>query len=1405
MASSPSQDEIAALVAQTLGSATQKDAAASGLLDNTAAGVIPPDDLTRLLDTTSGGAGFSYGEAPSFFGGFIKTAFHGGTSGLLGRDAHEAFWDPEAVARFQIDHPLASLAAEILGSAPVYAIPYLGEERGVSLGLEAAKRLPGLSRLAAFATSPEVARARPLVSAAAREVARIAPLEIARVAGAALDISAPGTVPKVLGQIAMELPMFAAFGGAAKALRSSLPQAGRAIGQEQELQKAFDFYNLEGTLQERLRQSGRAREILREKLGLPPGAVIDEALGHPASTKNFDDVIAGVQSKLVEAIKAEEPSAGNALVRELRGDSGRFTTKKLNDLLRAGKGKGGNVEVQLPVLGSRGFASRQEVDAALQAAGITDGNIHYVQHPRVVTVKTEAGAQRVEGALQGPGFSRVGVSGRGQGTWIAEEKDGGYIVAKRIAGEPSARARRAAGKRGVPDYTGKYVFFRTDRPLEFNPRAAKMHDALLSVFRPLRPLARDPAEKAIPVMRMVRELEAAHPLPEELLGVPKRAVWNYIEGRTSPEFRDALEAIGRRVDHFGSELKRVLSPGLVQFSQSKRAMRLNSIVRAAFNKMNLAVEVEFAGAKVPTKAKTLIGQLVEVPEFGKSTRDMLEKLNDRGMAELSYTLVNELSPGEATQKGFQREVVELLRHLNRNDKIRTAESVAIQNLAREHGLLAGVDEFVPLEFHYGITKTWRGNFRHEILNEEGKVVGYGSGYTAADAKREAEAIITAAKATGTSSTGLSLGRFSRIGNREEDLANAVRIDEGLQGVADVRRARSALAINPPEQQLHLRGEALGSIGSVRPFTKAELKDILLSNIIATRRANLNTALRIATQDELVKLQSEFPELAKDLIQRINQRAGRRVPGGISEIVEKGVDKVLAPVLGTNSASKIAHAVNQGMFTLTLGLFDMGFAAINAVTPVMTSMPEVAWLMTAPPERVSKYYSSLLGVTREGGARSFYSLDPLRTLAQGLQRLVKPQEGDIALFERALQEHIIDPKFVEEFTGSATRGVYGAEAAKDGWAKWLYNLSNFPAAKSEEFSRGLTFMMGIDMGEKFWGLEGERLFQFGREFVEHTQYLYTAADRPRILTGPLGQIFGLFKNWGMHQIASLSKYHGEAFLDGNIAPLLWTGVGIGAVGGVGALPWFTVADNFSRLVSGKGVQQNIYETMGYDPASPSRYFIDGLYYGLPSLMNVSLQARGSAISANPMHDIAQLTSIAAWDRAQWIGDFLGSSLNYATATGKHPVTSREVMDKFVRATAPRTFYRFISTTQDNALRSLKTQGRLVGPLTFSQRAAYTLGMTPLEIDKYFSAADEAWRSTDARRNAVDTLGAALADAQLSGDVGSQNAALGQALRAGVLDSVVRSASSRVRIQTEDQMDRQLKDAASQVKRRAIGAP
>jgi hypothetical protein len=1354
---------------------------------------------------------FQAGEAPSFFGGFLKTVVHGASSGLIGRDPDEAFWDPEAVSRFAQNSPWFSLAGELVGSAPFYSIPFLGEGM---LGLRLTKAIPGLSRAVAFATSPTSARAAPLATAAAKEALRFIPLELARLGGATLDLNKEGSVPKVIGQIALELPVMAAFGGAAKALRGSSTFRGRVVSNERQIQNAFDFYNLNGTAQERLRQTVRAREVLRESAGLQPNSNLDllDPKLVPKAVSEFDDVIQGVQSDLRAVITSEVPPPGNAYIRALAGEGGKATASNLNSILSEVRSAG--LQVRKFVRGKDGYAETEalQMEKDLRAANITQDSLAYVQHPRVIETTNEAGTKRMKLLLSKMQKMSNSI---GEDTHIGLESDGGAIIVKRIskAGSYSKRLNRklykndkayeaavaketALGRRGA-----KYVIFRTDAPLNFEPRASAFEKVLRNIYKPIKPPPTNALEAASPVFRIIKAQEKAVPIPEELLGVPSRHLTKFIEGRLGTEQRRLAEVIGRRVDHLGSELKRAVSPGLMAFSKFKRAQRIWSLTRATHNMVNALIETEFYGVKLPTKARTLIGSLFEVPEFKNSPYQMLQALDDKAMSQLTNVWLNRISITDAKRLNYSSDLIKFLKAIEKNDVGRTAESVAVQARAKEMGYTLGEQDFIPLENHYGLVRSWVGYFRHAVKNEDGKIVGYGSGHRAVDATADAQRVVARAEEQGPSRV-LFLDKAAVVSNREEDLLLAHSLDKALRGSAEFMRARSSLAITPPASQIPSKG-MLGGVGYAGNLTKKEVADVLLSNIVATRRNNLNIALQVSQFDELAKLRVESPTMYTDLINRMNLRAGHAPLNGISAQVNKVMDLILAPYLGKNSATQIINTINQGLYTLTLGMLDLGFAAVNLTTPIITSMPELAFLGTAPPEIVGRYYSTLAGAT-SSGIVPFKALDPLRVLTASVRDLFKVRPGTEKweFFQRAVNERIIDPKFIEEFTGQSSAGIWGKHAAADGWASWLFKLSNFPAAKSEELSRGTSFMMGLNFGKDFYALEGERLFQFAREFTERTQFLYTAADRPRLLTGPLGQAFGLFKNWGMHHMGLLASYHGEAFLSGNFAPLLWTAVGTGAVGGIGAMPWLAVADKFSQVASDKGLQENLYDAIGYNESTPQSYFADTLWSGLPGMWDLSLQGRATAITSNPVHDVSMMTSLVMADRAVWMGDFLGSALNHADVTRTPLASSRELMDKFVRATLPRTFYRFMSINKEGQLRSLRTQGQLISKISVPDHLAYALGFNPLEIDKFFTVDGEAWKRQDTHRAVVDALGSQMTEAIELHDLGAQRMLMGRAVREGV--DIMGSVMQRFTDHRTPRSEREWRDTTTRAYARAIGA-
>lgn len=1322
------------------------------------------DDFNRRNE----GPAWQYGDAPSYWGGFLKTMIHGGTSGLIGRDADEAFFDPEAVARFSAENPKSALLAEVIGSAPAYLLPYIGEARGASLGLRVAKALPGLAKVATAAE----ALTNPIAKAAAMEMVKVAPLEVARAVGAALDLKKEGTLPKVLGQIAFEEPLFGIFGGAAAALRGALPAAGRLVGEEQKLQNAFKFYNLNGSYQERLRQAVHAEDLLRQA---PEGEINQE----------LSDVITGVKSKLQDAILEEQPSGRNAHVQSLANDDKRFASKGLNALFKAD-----SESVKARSFGDGGgYSSVTDASKDMASAGLVRDQLHYTQYPRSVEALDVTGGERIKNLLKSRAFTAIRKKGAVADTWIAKENEGAFVVIQRIK---NAERRTGAG--------AKYVMFKTDAPMMFHPQAANLEKAALRVFRPLMPPPYTAAERGIKTMERIRRIvKGVGPEPEELLGVPNRPVKDYLMSKLSAEKKATAEALGRRVDHFSSELKRVLSPGLVEGSVSKRYMRLASGMRAVFNDMNSEVQRLFHGTKAPSVARSAVGQLSEVPKFSKGIADAIDALSQKAMNEVTWATMNEVSLREAAKAGLSDEARGFLRMLKELDRSQVAETLRLHNYARDLGYLDRVPEFAPREWHYGISRTWRGDFRVPITDAEGNLVGRGSGYTAAQAVDDADALVRAAAKLGEPE--LKAGRTAERFTRDQDIAEAMKIGDSLPGVQSIRKARAAIASTPPERMLRTRTGLQGAMGQFAPFSKQELKDILLANITETQRRNTLLGLHIAMGPEIYeKLAKEYPQLAKDLIQRINVRGGLNDPEAFAAKINKASDKVFGPYFGNNSAGQIVRILNRGMFNLTFGLLHMGFAAVNAVTPIITGLPEAALVLTGLPERMGKYYGTAAAWDAARGLRSWHSLDPLKVLYQGGKTLFSKDPEFGKLMERALMEGVTDPKFVEEFTGQLQTRLFGKGKS---WTDFLLAVSEWPASKSEEFSRGLSLAMGYNMGKDVLGLSGEQLYQFSREFVERTQFLYTAADRSRIFTGPLGSLVGLFKNWSMHQLSMLAQYHGEAFLSGNMAPLLWSNLGAGLIAGAQGAPTLGALNQMSKVFSDKSLLLNVHDALGYDDDTPQGYLSDFFFYGFPGLFGLSLQSQAASAGSDPIHDLSQLTSVAAWDRMVWANEFVGKALDYSSHTGQSPFQSQEVRDAFIRASMPRTLYRFLQVSGDGAIRSLKTQGKLMSGLSVPDRVLYSLGLQPNEVDKFFEVDNYAWASTQARHDAIDTLGAALSDAQLNGDVAGQTRVLRSALQQGVLDSVIRSAKGRYSVRTQDQLERQWKDENSQKLGRMVG--
>jgi len=1300
----------------------------------------------------------------SFSEGAFKSFIYGLGPSLLHIDP-----SPE-LARFQAEHPIAALTSEVAGTLLPYSIPFLGQG---ALGLKLASKLPLLGRV--VKTAEGLATAAPGRSVALREMARFAPLEAARVgATAALN---PDKTTEALTSAILNEALIGGISGGLASIAGGAPFRGTEIRGEAKIQEKFPDWNRLAPNQLKLAKIG------------------EYFIKHPQ--KELGDYYPVLKEAAEELrnevlIQAPRPRA-EAMVRRLADVDiarGSNNAKRANSIFGAeGKlSRGIHIRKLVVGKGEGNFNKQTTLDEAMaQVGGLTNDQLSHMQFPRHVETLTESGRDKFLTDLAEMGLQPISRAAEGRTgaaisntAWIAKEADGLYVAVKRVAKRPR---REKAGDR--------YLFFKTDNPKMFFPnQGGQLEKTMETYFATARAISKTPVEHQTPLTNYADRVMNVFTRNTDLRGVPGE-LRSEVVARALVRVHPRLEPAGTAIKEFSkvtsrwvADAKKFVAPGLHRYSAHPLAQRTHLFAQALFNRAGALAEQEIYGHEVFSKTGNLFSSLFRPPKRAGSIDDMIEKVWEKGpkaVEQINEAHVAQMPVGEMVEEGFDPTVVSLYKKLGPLDEKMT------QYIEATDLYVEGVTPLRPLPFHYHISRTWRGSNRLPVYAEgdKGRVVGYGSGYSRNQALQEAESVkrmaekLEPGKKFEYDTSGQSI---FQVGH-EDDLKHAIKINPGDPHTQAWYKARR-LAVREP-----LRfNERTGALGFTTRLTKDEFKKALYGNVHETYRYMAQRLVQGKAFDDLSILKKEAPLLYNDLSESIMSYGG--VKGPFAKKVDDAIDSRLEPVLGGNSASEIARRMNRAMFDWTLGFGDLGFVALNAASPIQTVLPEIAWVLSAPPERLAQYYATGMVIGRDGMPRSVGYVEPLRILWRAIKSMASPDEDLREAFNKAVKFRVIDKKFIEEFAGAASERalrIKDAFSGKTGFTKYLTNLIEFLPAKSEELSRGVAFTSGYHVGRDFFGLKGDALFEFASNLTNRTMYLYTTADRPRVLTGAVGTAFGLFKNWPMHYLANLGVYGGDA-MRGNMAPLLWAGIGTGMVAGAAGVPLYGVADAFSRLASDKSLMQNLYDAFGY--GDEPNAFVDALYYGAPSLLGVTLQGRAAAPGSAMVRDLSLLSDFVMADRLQAAYELAPAAYDAWFTTGRHPVNSQSVRDLFVRAFAPRTIIKALSFTEDNAYRSLHTGNRLISNTTLPEYLAHVFGFTPIEFDKYQDISNELWTDQNKRREVVQTYGAALAEAW-----NTRDARLGQdiirraMLQAAPISSVMRSAKARVAKQNEDLIERQ----------------
>lgn len=867
------------------------------------------------------------------------------------------------------------------------------------------------------------------------------------------------------------------------------------------------------------------------------------------------------------------------------------------------------------------------------------------------------------------------------------------------------------------------------------------------------------------VLRHAIELNEA--IPWTRTAIPKKAGVAELFQKVLPSAaKDLAKEYSPALQKVWQDFKNIAAPEMAQFKNAPMAQQLlfkaKSVYAKALERTNKLLYGE------PT-TKTPLGHIARAPAAG-GLRAKFEALREEDLPKLRSVI----AAIEADETATAQQLLPIA--LKALDDPETAKRIGefleellnvSRNILEHHNIVARLvgDKEITELANRVIPHIWGGNFRWRLLDERGRTVAMAWGRNADEVRQEA---IRLAEKFGL--TRDPRGPF--VSSREEDLQLATEL------FRPIRRGQPRVG-EPIEPKLMLprhgvRGYMFDPEGPV--LSKKELWEIIESGVAVTERRAADMAVKRLLAPKIADIAAAYGQsVANGVVQRINLMSGRQ--GDFGAWQNKVVERYF-PGWGKNGATKLAHALNQFETHMNLLSLNLMYVMQNATTVLHTAMPEVALLRSLPIGQWRRFYDAVPVVTNEGFKGAAFIANPMKIALDAARALRKPTDVELAIFRRASRDGTIAPAFIEHEVGSKSRRVLSWQSLKEQglWRSFL-DLMELPAVKVEELTRAHALMMGARIGQAV-GLKDELLYQFARQFTNRTMFGYSAADRPRLFTGPVGTMFGLFKNWTMHYLTHWGVWAGEAGR-GNFAPLLWASMGVGVTAGIGGLPLIAGLEAFKRWVDNKGLMEDYYAAFG---GAGEGGLADAIWFGLPAFAKVSMQANTAAPLNDPTRDITFLFNAAVVDRARRIRDLAGEAWDAWIVGGENPLKIDRVWDRIWYGLSPRTTYKAFAQVEDGALRALDNGAPIIEGVTQLEWALNALGITPTK----FAIAYEANRRImeDRRRRAQKTAeyGTQLAYAYLRDDQVALNRLFTEALIAGAdMSGVAQSMGTQLRNQ------------------------
>lgn len=1282
------------------------------------------------------------------------------------------FGVPKSVSNiaWEESHPMSALAASFLGIGGTYGTFYKATKalRGFEKGLD---------------TLSGVARA-PVLGGAAKEAMRFAPLEAARIVGTAIG------EPERLDETLFESGVGIGIAGGLGAL-GGLPAKFGTVD------KAFK--ELIPNVDDSLPRSLKLRELRK---------LVDEGKVAPEQLTKANTVI----NQLDKMVRAEywtaKPNSPNnpRYITDLEAtEAGQKLTKTgfVNSIFKPQE----NGLFRSQLLLSKNdvtadalrFAMDDESAVAAVLARLPDKAMSYVQYPRLVTI---TGDKKKALTLWQNNWAK-GFSQYEPGSYIGREADEGmFLFLKKIKGDPNAINK-----------DDQFLIFKTDRPDLFGGQAAAWTNKQVEQAmwwpqqfpqnaKPLPGSAHEYIRKELERMpiRSIEDLTKG--------AKPETMIQRAVAGMGLKQGSNMTDGVRAGLEH----LKTYLAPAMFLFSGDgpgmMRARRAFFAIKSSLDRANSTAEALVYGLPHATKGSLAKNLLVhgtkDLYNLGDETiAGLVGKLDDADRGKLLEVWLSntpiDVVQNEAVKGNISQNLLKLLTSLDNISNKQFEEINAVRAATGQpvHKAKPG---------HYGLSHMWDGDWRLRVRNQNGAVVYMVGAHDRGTAQKYANAVIKNAGMEGKWKFDASefetkdLFRRGKDGDTS-DWTDLVGINTAGQ---DYRRAASAMerfvreTYKPKALERQQGVEGFSVDMSAPALTKR-----LLTHFRRLQNYSTDMALKFELGPDMLKLQDENKQAFQTLIERWNTALG--IQGKFAQMQNDVLDKSgVGAVLGNNSASQIVAAANTLQHNLQLGMGNLMYPTVNMFTFLSTVLPQVSFVQSAAPEVLQKYYGSLMAHGADGLAkRPVHFLDPMKMVYQGFRLMSSGDQGVKKQFDRALADGLFAPRLVEEHIGvdaQLKQRLSGILQEKNGFPKFLQYLSEWLPNKSEQFSRLHAFTTGLSVGKDVLGLADEGLYRFARDFTHNTMFGYNMVDRAKVINGPLGSFFGLYKNWQMHYAGWLLAYAGEA-ARGNMAPLLWSQAGVGTIAGLGGTALYGLGDAFARMATGKSGFDYIYDTFSTD-GKPDMVS-DTAFYGLPAFFNLSLQSSASGLGSNPAKDAALLFSFVQAERGAALGKALGNAFDTWSATGKSPFADPIVRGQMLKAIAPRSVLRTAQVLEGDYIRSLNTGNPLIQGLSPMDRFVYGLGFNTPEMDRTYKISDELFKNEEKRKVAVRYYAREMLDLQESQDWEGLTLLTKRVMLSGVgMDSVIRSAQGMRQRNLQDVATSRVKKASPEYLQRYL---